>query len=123
MEEYPSSNSTLETETPIEEKKEQMSEQDIVDKVSKLKKQYEQATVDSRNQFAEIYSVYMGKTGDIQSTPYSTADDIPKLRTEISYVKPFIFSGEPEIEFEGIGDEDKSRSAEPHGRLLQPGYF
>lgn len=108
MEEYPSSNSTLETETPIEEKKEQMSEQDIVDKVSKLKKQYEQATVDSRNQFAEIYSVYMGKTGDIQSTPYSTADDIPKLRTEISYVKPFIFSGEPEIEFEGIGDEDKS---------------
>jgi len=60
MEEYPSSNSTLETETPEETKKETQTEAQIVERVSSLKKQYEQATVDSRTQFAEIYSVYMG---------------------------------------------------------------
>lgn len=108
MENYPSSDSTIETETPAEEKKETMTEQQIVDRVTSLKKQYEQATTDSRSQFAEIFSVYMGKTDEIQSTPYATTDDIPKLRTEIAYVKPFIFSGEPEVEFEGIGDEDKA---------------
>ena len=103
MEEY-----TEETEQePIEDKK---PEKEIVDKVLKLKKQYEQATQDSRKEFSEIYSVYMGKTDEVQSTPYDTKDDIPKLRTEVAYVVPAIFSGEPEVEFLPVGDEDAALS-------------
>ena len=109
MEEYPSSNSTLETE-PTEEKKEEKSEQEIVDRILSLKKTYEQATQDSRKEFQDIFSVYSGKTDDIQSTPYNTTDDIPKLRTEVAYVKPMIFSGDPVVEINGIGDEDKAIS-------------
>lgn len=103
MENNPAENSTL----PAEEPKKK-TEQEIVSRIESLKKSYEQATVDSREMFKEIFSVYMGKTGEIQSTPYNTTDDIPKLRTEVSYVKPAIFSGEPVVEFEGIGDEDKA---------------
>lgn len=88
---------------PIETKK---SEKEIVDRVLKLKKQYEQATQDTRKDFSEIFSVYMGKTDEVQSTPYDTKDDIPKLRTEVAYVVPAIFSGEPEVELLPVGDED-----------------
>lgn len=85
-------------------------EQKIVERVLKLKKQYENATQDSRTEFSEIYSTYTGKTDEILQTPYNTRDDVPKLRTEVSYIVPAIFSGEPEVEFEGIGDEDKAMS-------------
>lgn len=105
MEEYAAPNSTS---ADAPKQPEGMTEQQIVDRVSRLKKSYEQATVDSRKEFQEIFAVYSGKTNEIQSTPYNTQDDIPKLRTEIAYVKPFIFSGEPVVEFEGIGDEDKA---------------
>ena len=106
MEEYEAENSTPQAEDTKEEKK--MTEQEIVDRVLKLKKQYEQSTQDSRQEFAEIFSVYMGKTDEVQSTPYATQDDIPKLRTEVAYIVPSIFSGDPEVEFEGVGDEDKA---------------
>jgi len=92
---------------PIETKK---SEKEIVDRVLKLKKQYEQATQDSRKEFSEIFSVYMGKTDEVQSTPYDTKDDIPKLRTEVAYIVPSIFSGEPEVELLPVGDEDVALS-------------
>lgn len=101
---------TSEEETPKEEKKEQKSERDIVTRILKYKKDYETSTQDSRKEFAEIFAVYTGQTSEIISTPYNTKDDIPKLRTEISYIVPAIFSGEPEVEFEGIGDEDKTIS-------------
>lgn len=91
---------------PVETKEEKKSEKDIVDRVLKLKKQYEQATQDSRKEFSEIYSVYMGKTDEVQPTPYDTKDDIPKLRTEVAYIVPSIFSGEPEVELLPVGDED-----------------
>lgn len=97
-------------ETPAHEKKEEQSEQQIVARILKLKNSYEQATVDSRNEYSEVFNVYMGKTENVQSTPYDTKDDIPKLRTEISYIKPFIYSGDPVVEIEGIGDEDKAIS-------------
>lgn len=97
-----------ETTEPVEETKKP--EKDIVDRVLKLKKQYEQATQDSRKEFAEIFSVYMGKTDEVQKTPYNTTDDIPKLRTEVAYVVPSIFSGEPEVELLPVGDEDVALS-------------
>lgn len=103
-----SENKEDEYESKAHENAEVMSEEQIVKRVMGLKDSYEQATVDSRSQFSEIFNIYMGKTDYVQSTPYSTKDDIPKLRTEVSYVKPFIFSGDPEVEFEGIGDEDKA---------------
>ena len=106
MEDYEAKNSTLLAEETNEEVGK--TEQEIVDRVLKLKKQYEQSTQDSRQTFTEIYSVYMGKTDEVQMTPYATQDDIPKLRTEVAYVVPSIFSGDPEVEFEGVGDEDKA---------------
>lgn len=93
---------------PTEETKKP--EQEIVDRVLKLKKQYESATQDSRKEFSEIFSVYMGKTDEVQSTPYDTKDDIPKLRTEVAYIVPSIFSGEPEVELVPVGDEDVALS-------------
>jgi hypothetical protein len=92
---------------PVETKK---PEKDIVDRVLKLKKQYEESTQDSRKEYSEIYSVYMGKTDEVQKTPYLTTDDIPKLRTEVAYIVPFIYSGEPEVEIVPIGDEDSAIS-------------
>lgn len=106
MEEELVPNSTPGTET----KETGKTEQEIVDRILKLKKSYEQATIDSRTEFQEIFSVYSGKSDEIQSTPYNTADDIPKLRTEVSFIVPSIFSGSPEVTFDGIGDEDKAIS-------------
>jgi len=67
-------------ESKAHENAEVMSEEQIVKRVMGLKDSYEQSTVDSRSQFSEIFDVYMGKTDYVQSTPYSTKDDIPKLR-------------------------------------------
>lgn len=66
MAEYPSSNSTLETET----------EDQIVKRIQKLKDTYEQASNESRKEIGEIYSSYMGKTDEYQATPYDTKDSI-----------------------------------------------
>jgi hypothetical protein len=102
MEETLAPNSNAGAEQPEE------TEEQIVSSIIKLKDTYEQASKDTRTEIGEIFSAYMGKIDEIQNTPYSTKDTIPKLRTEIAYIKPFIFSGEPEVEFEGVGDEDKS---------------
>ena len=44
--------------------------------------------------------------------PWQSDKFIPKMRTEISYIMPFVFSGDPEFEVEGIGEEDKFLSAQ-----------
>lgn len=114
MAEYPAVNSTSAPEepeikdNPQEEQKE--TEDEIVKRIQKLKDTYEQASKESRKEIGEIYSSYMGKMDEVQATPYDTKDSIPKLRTEIAYIKPFIFSGEPVVEVEGVGDEDKTIS-------------
>ncbi len=82
-------------------------EQQIIDTFQTEKKRYEQATQTERGDILDIYNAYQGKMEDVITTPYDSKETIPKLRTEISYVKPFIFSGQPEIEVEGVGDEDK----------------
>lgn len=94
----------LENSTPEAPKE---TEDQIVKKIEKLKSTYEQASKESRTEIGELYASYMGKIDNTQSVPYDVKDSIPKLRTEISYIKPFIFSGEPVVEVEGIGDEDK----------------
>lgn len=85
-------------------------EKKIVEDVLKLKTNYEQATRDHRQECSEIFNAYMGKMDAIKQLPYKSHETIPKMRTEIAYVKPYIFSGEPEIEVEGVGDEDKALS-------------
>lgn len=86
----------------------EQTEKEIIDRVMKLKKSYEEATKEQRAEITDIYNAYMGKMENVKNLPYKSKETIPKLRTEISYVKPAIFSGEPEIQVEGVGDEDKA---------------
>jgi hypothetical protein len=79
----------------------------IIDTLFKERDQYQQSSSSQRSDINDIYSAYMGKMDEVKSTPYKSKESIPKLRTEIAYVVPFIFSGNPEIEVEGVGVEDK----------------
>ena len=82
----------------------------ILEDFSTQKSLYEGAQQEFKNELTEIYNNYIGKMDNVVSTPYDTKETIPKLRTEIAYIKPYIFSGEPEIEIEGVGDEDRELS-------------
>lgn len=93
----------------MEEEPKQTSKQ-IIETLFKEKETYEQATKDQRDEVNDIYNAYMGRMEAVKNVPYASKETIPKLRTEIAYIKPQIFSGEPEIEVEGIGDEDKALS-------------
>lgn len=89
-------------------------EKDIIDTLFKEKDTYQQTNTQQRNDINDIFKVYMGNTEEIEKTStksYFKAVDIPKMRTEISYIVPFIFSGKPEIEVEGVGEEDKTIAA------------
>lgn len=79
----------------------------IIDRVFKLKQNYELASKDTRETIKDIYNEYMGKMENVKALPYKSQETIPKLRTEVAYIKPYIFSGQPEFEVDGVGDEDK----------------
>lgn len=85
-------------------------EQPIDKKAIKLlydeKEAYEKATKTLREEIKTIWDAYNGEMTDKQY-PWQSDKFIPKMRTEISYIMPFLFSGQPELEVEGIGDEDK----------------
>lgn len=63
----------------------------------------------SRTQRSEINDIYEAYTGEISDTVdrSKSQEKIMKLRTEVNYIVPSIFSGSPELEVSGIGDEDK----------------
>jgi hypothetical protein len=88
-------------------------EKKIIDTLFKEKESYQQTTLDARNTINDIYNAYIGKMDNVKKVPYNkkvpykSNETVPKLRTEISYIVPFIFSGNPEIEIEGEGEEDK----------------
>jgi len=84
-----------------------ISEDKISKDLFKEKDSYQQATNEQRSIVNDIYSAYMGKMENVKKLPYKSQESIPKLRTEIAYIVPFIFSGNPEIEIEGEGEEDK----------------
>lgn len=68
---------------------------------------YEKATQDLRVEMQEIWKAMNG----VLSTnvyPWEKPQFIPKMRTEVSFVLPFIFSGEPELVVDLVGDEDKA---------------
>jgi hypothetical protein len=84
-----------------------MTQDEIVKNFEKEKKLYEQTSADNRREIREIFNSYLGKEDENKKLPYKHHETIPKLRTEISYIKPYIFSGTPEFTCEAIGDEDK----------------
>jgi len=109
--EYPqTANSTLAPAQDAQTQENKQSSKDIVAVLFKEKDSYEQSTKDQRAEVNEIYNAYMGKMENVKNLPYANKETIPKMRTEIAYIKPQIFSGEPEIEVEGVGDEDKAFS-------------
>lgn len=86
----------------------QIDEKKIIDDLFKEKDTYEQATKDQRNTINDIYQAYIGKIVDTTPEDRSKSkENTNKLRTELSYIVPSIFSGQPEFELEGIGEEDK----------------
>jgi len=90
----------------MEEKKE-TNEKQIIDTLFTELKTYQQTNKRQRDDINDIYNAYIGNMDTVKKVPYFEPISIPKLRTEISYIVPFIFSGNPEIEVEGIGEEDK----------------
>jgi hypothetical protein len=80
---------------------------DVIQTILKEKKTYEQSSADTRQEIREIYDAYLGRMDNVKKLPYKNQETIPKLRTEVSYIVPYIFSGEPELSVEPIGEEDK----------------
>lgn len=108
-----SSELTMKTE-PDFEAKDVMKEKADADKIIKTlfseRDQYQSANLQQRNEFNDIYKVYMGQMDGVKKVPYKSKESSSKLRTEIAYVVPSIYSGQPEIEVEGVGEEDKAIS-------------
>jgi len=87
-------------------KKEALTNDLIMSKIVTERDQYQQATLEERNTINEIYHAYLGTIDDARDKSKSQ-EKIMKLRTEVSYIIPSIFSGNPEIEVSPIGEEDK----------------
>jgi hypothetical protein len=86
----------------------QKTPQEIIDTLFAERDQYQQATGEQRTTINDIYLAYIGKIVDTTPEDVSKSkENTNKLRTEISYITPSIFSGQPEFEIEGIGEEDK----------------
>jgi len=90
-----------------EEKEVKKTEQQIIDNLFTELENYRQTNATWRSDLNDIYNSYIGNMDAVKKVPYLDPITIPKLRTEISYIVPYIFSGNPEIEIEGVGDEDK----------------
>lgn len=91
------SNSTVEAE--LKDKK-------IIETLFSEKDNYQQSSREQRKEIQEIYAAYTGEISDSKDRSKSQ-EKIMKLRTETNYIVPSIFSGQPEIEVEAIGEEDK----------------
>jgi hypothetical protein len=88
------------------EEKAKPTEQQIIDKLFKERDSYQQANLTQRDEFNNIYQSYIGEIYDDKDKSKSQ-EKIVKQRTEVSYVVPQIFSGNPELTCEMIGEEDK----------------
>lgn len=68
---------------------------------------FQQVNLDDRNTINDIYSNYVGRIKETTPEDRSKSkENTNKLRTEVAYIVPSIFSGQPELEVEGIGEED-----------------
>lgn len=78
----------------------------IIDVLFKERDNYQQSNQNQRATINEIYQAYVGEMNDPKDRSKSQ-EKITKLRTETNYIVPSIFSGQPELEVEMIGEEDK----------------
>lgn len=92
-----------ETKSPEELKAE---EAKAARQVLREKKIYEDATVKWRTEIQEIWKAMNGELS-ANVYPWENPQFVPKIRTEVSFVVPFIFSGDPQMEVTLIGDEDR----------------
>jgi hypothetical protein len=85
---------------------ETVDEQKIIDTLFKEHDQYRKASSTQRSDINDIYDSYCGRMKDVKDQSKSQ-ESTNKLRTETAYIVPSIFSGQPEIEVDGVGEEDK----------------
>jgi hypothetical protein len=89
----------------------QKTPQEIIDTLFSERDQYQQATGEQRATINDIYQAYVGQIVDTTPEDKSKSrENTNKLRTETSYIVPSIFSGQPEMEVEGVGEEDEAIS-------------
>lgn len=81
----------------------------LTGQVLREKKIYEDATAKWRKEIQEIWKAMNGELS-ANVYPWENPQFVPKVRTEVSFVVPFIFSGDPQMEVLLIGDEDKDVS-------------
>lgn len=102
MEEQLAPNSTL----GAEKVKQEMEEKEIIRTLFEEKDTYQSSNLPQRNEINSISKAYAGETEDTRDRSKSQ-EKIMKLRTETNYIIPSIFSGQPELEVEAVGEEDK----------------
>ena len=78
----------------------------IIDTLFNERDNYQQSNKEERGIINEIYQAYVGEMNDPKDRSKSQ-EKITKLRTETNYIVPSIFSGQPYLEVEMIGEEDK----------------
>ena len=78
----------------------------IIEQLFVERDSYQKASQTQRQDINDIYQAYVGYIDDVQDRSKSQ-EKITKLRTETNYIVPSIFSGNPELEVEAIGEEDK----------------
>ena len=81
----------------------------IIEQLFVERDSYQKASQTQRQDINDIYQAYVGQIDDVQDRSKSQ-EKITKLRTETNYIVPSIFSGNPELEVEAIGEEDKDLS-------------
>lgn len=91
-----------------QEQTQTLTQKEITDKIFKERDTYQQASSEQRTVINDIYLAYIGQIADTTPEDKSRSkENTNKLRTEVSYIVPSIFSGQPEMEVEGVGEEDK----------------
>lgn len=88
--------------------KEEVAEKGIIETLFNERDNYQQSSQSQRADIQEIYQAYVGDITDPKDRSKSQ-EKITKLRTEVNYIVPSIFSGQPELEVESIGEEDKDK--------------
>lgn len=98
--------------TPESKKiQDRLKDEEIIRTLFSERDSYEAATRSKRTEMQTIFDAYQGKMTD-KNYPWKSEYFIPKIRTEANYILPFIYSGEPEFELTGVGQEDRFLSKE-----------
>ena len=100
----------IQTPKPIESEvtpEDEVTDEELAKKILSEKDVYAKSTQDLRKDMQEIWKAMNGELS-AAVYPWENPQFIPKMRTEVSFVTPYIFSGEPDMEVTLEGDEDKA---------------